>query len=89
MEVNNVNFYANKPVNIFTIPYSSPSCVDQILLRVAWYKLGKGYAYFLLTLTFCFALFFSFLVPLNVKNVKALKCFLKCFNLSGREAQQK
>jgi len=33
MEVNNVNFYANKPVNVFTIPGISSSCMDEVLLR--------------------------------------------------------
>lgn len=79
MEVNNVNFYANKPVNIFTIPYSSPSCVDQILLRVAWYKLGKGYAYFLLTLTFCFALFFFFSGSSECKECESPEMLSKVF----------
>lgn len=79
MEVNNVNFYANKPVNIFTIPYSSPSCMDQILLRIAWYKLGKGYAYFFLTLTFCFAFFFFFSGSSECKECESPEMLSKVF----------
>lgn len=61
-EVTNINFYANESVSISTVTYSSPSSMDQVLLKNHLVYI-YGHSYSLLNLNLRVFL----LVPLNMK----------------------